>query len=161
VKARRRLAKLDEIFGKRNMELYLVAISITRDPSSAEDCVHDALVSVAELKQDIDDLEPYLFRVVRNKAIRCAQKFAKTDNSDVIREYLVSKSDSFESMRLIDQIKAHIGTLDFDHQQILTMKLFSDLTFDEIAKITENSPNTVASWYRRGLKQLQERIDEN
>jgi len=161
VKDRSRLAKLDEIFSRRNLELYLLALSITRDPSSAEDCVHDSLVAVAELKQNIEDLEPYIFRVVRNKAIHCVKQVAKNDNSGLIREYLISTSDSLETARLLDQIKSHIGLLESNHQQVLIMKLFSDLTFDEIAKITENSPNTVASWYRRGLQQLQELVHEN
>ncbi len=161
VKVRSRLDELDEIFCRKNLELYLSALAITRDPNSAEDCVHDSLIAVAELKQDIKELEPYLFRVVRNKAIHCVKQIAKNDSSEGIRDYLVTRSDSYENAKLIDQIKEHIGYLDFNHQQVLIMKLFSDLTFDEIAKITENSPNTVASWYRRGLEKLQEKVHEN
>jgi len=160
VKVRSRLAELDEIFRRQGIHLYIAALSITRDRSSAEDCVHDSLIAVAELQQDIDELEPYLFRVVRNKAIHRIKQIAKNDNSDRIREYLATKSDSNESSRLISQIKQHIGFLDLNHQQVLIMKLFSDLTFEEIAKITESSPNTVASWYRRGLLKLKERIHE-
>lgn len=161
VTVRTRLDELDEIFSRRNLELYTAALAITRDPDSAEDCVHDSLIAVAELSHEINEIEPYLFRVVRNKAIHCVKQLAKIDTSSSIKDYLTTKSDSFEMARLIDQIKRHIGCLDINHQQVLIMKLFSDLTFDEIANIMESSPNTVASWYRRGLQQLQERINED
>lgn len=160
VKARSRLDELDEIFGRRNLDLYLAAVAITRDPNSAEDCVHDSLVAVAEFSGKIEELEPYLFKVVRNKAIHCVKQVAKTDSSSEIKDYLVASSNSCETERLMDQIKLHIGSLSFNHQQVILMKLFSDLTFDEIAKIVEESPNTVASWYRRGVEQLQRRIHE-
>ncbi|MCH8135323.1 MAG: sigma-70 family RNA polymerase sigma factor [Proteobacteria bacterium] len=156
-----RLVELDEIFRRRSKHLYILALSITLDRSSAEDCVHDALVSVAELQQNIDELEPYLFRVVRNKAVHRIKQIQKDDNSNQIKEYLATRSDSNETERLISQIKQHIECLDGNHQQVLLMKLFSGLTFEEIGRIIESSPNTVASWYRRGLEQLKEKIHEN
>lgn len=160
MKVHNRLAELKELFASQQKHLYIAALAITRNRASAEDCVHDALLAVAEIQTELDDLEAYLFRVVRNKAIHRINQAARYENSVQDQNYIVAESKSLESSTFINQVKRQIGFLDMNYQQVLIMKLFTDLTFIEIAKITENSPNTVASWYRRGLTQLKERINE-
>jgi len=160
VRVHNRLAALKELFASQNKHLFIAALAITRNRASAEDCVHDALLAVAEVETKLDDLEAYLFRVVRNKALHRVNQVARYENTGEEQDYIVSESKSLESNTLIDQVKQHIEFLDMNYQQVLIMKLFTDLTFNEIAKITENPPNTIASWYRRGLTQLKDRIHE-
>jgi RNA polymerase sigma-70 factor (ECF subfamily) len=160
VKVHNRLAKLKELFASQHKHLFIAALSITRNRASAEDCVHDALLAVAEIETELDDIEAYLFRVVRNKAIHRAGHSARYENEVEDQDFIASESITPESKAFMDQVKQHISFLDMNYQQVLIMKLFTDLTFIEIAKITEHSPNTVASWYRRGLTQLKERINE-
>ena len=156
-----RIAKLEKIFLLKNKQLYALALSITQNRALAEDCVHDALVAVAEFRGEIDEIEPYLFKVVRNKAIHQRKRLQNDDKFQESLEFIEPRTDSQETLTLIQHIKQHISSLDVNYQQVLIMKLFSDLTFREIGAITECSPNTVASWYSRGLAQLKERIHDS
>lgn len=160
MKVHDRLAELKELFAGQHKHLYIAALAITKNRASAEDCVHDALLAVAEIQTELDDIEAYLFRVIRNKAIHRAGRSERYENEIEDQDYIVCESTTPEARAFMDQVKRHISYLELNYQQVLIMKLFSDLTFDEISRITENSPNTVASWYRRGLAQLKERINE-
>lgn len=100
----------------------------------------------------------YLFRVVRNKALHNIKQANR--HVELIEDYLSAAPDDAEQATLVGQVKQHMNSLSQDEQQVLMLKLFEDLTFEEIAGILEASPNTVASWYRRGLAKLKERIGE-
>ena len=148
------------LFETHKRQLYVAALAITRERSSAEDAVQDAVLAISELKTNPLDLKAYLFRTVRNKALHCikqSQRFkADTDASSVID----TNNCSAEQIVFASQVTEHLSTLDSNQQQVIIMKLFAGFTFQQIATITESSPNTVASWYRRGLKQLKEKIHE-
>ena len=161
-----RQLKLQTLFKAEHQRLYVSALAVTRQRSCAEDAVHDALVAVAEVATEPDDLKAYLYRVVRNKALhiikgRSAMLLSNVNEdvgNSIIEALVEPTSDSLELHTLAEQVNKHIQQLDSNVQQVLIMKLYSDFTFEEIASITDNSPNTVASWYRRGLVQLKEMI---
>jgi RNA polymerase sigma factor (sigma-70 family) len=156
-----RLARLKELFNTEHRQLCLSALAVTRDRESAEDAVHDALVAVAEVDRELQDLRPYLYRVVRNKALHSLKATARHAGDRVDADFIQAATDTPEAQLLVDQVKRHIESVDSRYRQILLMKLFFDFTFEEIASITENSPNTVATWYRRGLIQLKDTIHES
>ena len=157
------LDQLSRLFESKQKQLYITAMAITKDRACAEDAVLDALLAVAELKQAPNDLAAYLFRVVRNKALHSNKRKARFTEGNSIEHFIDPASlaqQTAEQQILTQQILVQLESLESNQQQVLIMKLFGDLTFDEIAKITENSPNTVGSWYRRGLLQLKEKIHE-
>ena len=154
------LDQLSELFESKQKQLYITAMAITKDRARAEDVVLDALLAVGELKQEPHDLAAYLFRVVRNKALHANKQAARFSDEPSFDHFIDVSSQSAEQQVFTRQILQQLETLEHNQQQVLIMKLFGGLTFDEIAKITENSPNTVGSWYRRGLMQLKEKIHE-
>lgn len=154
------LAQLVQLFESRRRELFVAALSITRDRGSAEDAVLDALLAVSELQHRPDDLLSYVYRTVRNKALHSVKQSRRFSFESDYSQFIDQQSQSAEQQVFLRQLMSHLESLEGNQQQVLIMKLFGDLTFDEIARITDNSPNTVASWYRRGLKKLKESIHE-
>lgn len=153
-----RIKKIGKIFRSHQKQLYVLALSITKNREMAEDAVHDAIVAVANTQSKVKNLKAYLITSVRNKALYACVKNERnqsTEENYLETDYL-SADQSIFAQQIIDSIKL----LNTDQQQILIMKIFGDLTFKEIAEMTHNSPNTVASWYRRGLKILQEKYNE-
>ena len=112
--------------------------------------MHEALVAVASLGQAPDDMTAYLFRVVRNKALHSLKLAAR--HTELVEDYLEVSYGNAEQETLASQVKQHIAALGQEQQQVLILKLFAELTFDEIAAILEAPPNTVASWYRGDSK---------
>ena len=158
------LDQLSQLFESKQKQLYITAMAITKDRASAEDAVLDALLAIAELKQAPNDLPAYLFRVVRNKALHCNKHRSRFTDETALGQFIdpsTLDNQTAEQQIMTRQILNQLESLEQNQQQVLIMKLFGDLTFDEIAKITENSPNTVGSWYRRGLIQLKEKIHES
>lgn len=154
------MADVVNLFEKRQRQLYVAALAITRERSSAQDVVQDALLAVAELGHQPENLEAYLFRTVRNMALHRIKQQQRFTDSVSPGEFLDLQNCSPERQVLARQVLVQLDELDASQRQVLIMKLFADLTFDEIATITETSPNTVASWYRRGLNRLKEKLYE-
>jgi RNA polymerase sigma-70 factor (ECF subfamily) len=155
------LKQLEKVFLQHQRHLYVSALAITRNRAAAEDCVHEALLAVATLREAPRDMAAYLYRVVRNKALHSLkQENRQIALGDTQDDYLEENPGDAEHTTLVQQIKTQIQTLAPDEQQVLILKLFEDLTFDEIAHIMEASPNTVASWYRRGLVKLKELLND-
>ncbi|MCP4044771.1 MAG: hypothetical protein GY732_02135 [Gammaproteobacteria bacterium] len=65
---------LEKGFRKYSNKLYVLALSITGEPSLVEDAVHDALVALARSKAQPDNPEAYIYTVVRNTAIKITGK---------------------------------------------------------------------------------------
>ncbi len=154
------LTRLTTLFEARKEQLYIAAIAITRDRAAAEDAVLDALLAVSELKQHPDNLEAYVFRSVRNKALHQHKRAARFQSDAALSTFIDTSDQSADKQIFTAQILKHLEDLENNQQQVLIMKLFGDLTFHEIAEITASNPNTVASWYRRGLTALKEALHE-
>ena len=152
------LKRLEAVFSEYQRQLYVAALAITRNRAMAEDAVHDSLVAVAATRSAIQDMKAYLFQAVRNRALKLS--LARSAQNPLEEDYLDEVSCRGADNHFIRQVKASIDTLDTNERQTLMLKLFEDLSFSEIADITENSPNTVASWYRRGLEKLKEKLHD-
>lgn len=149
---------LESVFLEHQRRLFASALAITRNRAAAEDAVHDALIAVAALRKAPDDMTAYLFRVVRNKALHNIKQAGR--HVAMVEDYLETAPDNAEQATLASQVRQHMVSLSKDEQQVLILKLFEDMTFDEIAGILGASPNTVASWYRRGLVKLKNLIGQ-
>lgn len=152
--------QLERLFTMHHRSLYVSALSITKDRAAAEDAVHDALLAVSDIKVRPDDLKAYLFKVVRNKAITYVKQRAKFVEEESGMDFIDSSALDSENSLFVRQVLGEIEALDSDSQQVILLKLFSGLTFREIAEITESSENTIASKYRRGIVKLQEKLNE-
>ena len=153
-----RIGALGKLFRQHHRQLYIAAMSITKNRAAAEDAVHDALVSVAEISTEPDDLKSYLFRTVRNKAMHSVKHANRYSNE--VSDFIASDDNSFEQQLFAKRVLEEMVKLTSDQQQTIVMKLFGNLTFSEIAAITETPQNTVASWYRRGIQILKESFNE-
>ena len=61
------IKKLENRFKYHQKQLYILAVSISKNREAAEDASHAALISVAHTNSEVLDLKAYLLSVVRNK----------------------------------------------------------------------------------------------
>lgn len=151
--------QLEKLFREKHLVLYAAAMAITRNHASAEDAVHDALIAVAESSAEPANLQAYLYTVVRNKALLSASR-ARINEVPVEQDFVDFRAVDGSQSVLLRQALAQIEKLDLNTRQVLILKLFADLTFNEIAQLMNEPLNTVASWYRRGLQHVQEKLHE-
>jgi len=155
-----RWQQLEQLFKTNSHRLYLVAMAVTRHQDMAEDAVHEALMAMAESKAAPDNPEAYMYQVVRNKALRAIK-----DRKRYVRAqpetFLTSTSDSHADRFFAVQVSQKLNSLTAEQRETIILHIYGELTFREIAEICGSSPNTVASWYRRGIAALQKGVSRD
>lgn len=146
-------------------KLLLCARQWTRSLADAEDVVQEAFVRYWRHQRDLPgDPQALLITSVR----RAALDLARRDDRRAIRE---EKSDGgleereavFEPLpgdgderRL--EVQAALARLPEEQREVLVLKLWQELTFEQIGETLGISPNTAASRYRYGLAALRKEL---
>ena len=152
-------------FARHGRKLLLFARQQARNPADAEDLLQEAFVRIWRLYGHTGEISPGLvFRAIRRLAI----DWARSHDRRIIREGKVALDmnlvDWFERSLERDERQAAllqaIEQLPGEQKEVLTLKIWGDQTFDEIAKILEVSLNTAASRYRYAMEKLKKWVPE-
>ena len=160
-----------ELLERHGSALLLYARQFTGSMTDAEDVLQDGFLKTWRFWKGgaNDDPVPYLFRAVKHSAIdhiRRRNRKAKHEELSEDRDYApqepVSMFDSplekEERRRLIER---SLTGLPAEQKEVLLLKIWGDMTFDQISKSLGESPNTVASRYRYGLATLRKELDKD
>jgi RNA polymerase sigma-70 factor, ECF subfamily len=156
---------LAEIYIKYKQGLFSVALSILRSSSEAEDAVHDAFVKLT--KKDVEiksDAVSYVYSTVRNTALdRLRRKRKIVDIPEFVFDEELSREDG-PGDSLMDRersfiVRKEIEKLDEPQREVVIMKLYGGLTFEQIAQIRDEPLSTVSSRYARTLKSLKHKME--
>ena len=132
--------------------LYRYALMILADPSAAADAVQQVFLQVlrGSATNAIDSGDRYLVRAVRNE---CFSLLRRTRRERMHAEPLVEPiGDDDPELRLT--VEAALRSLPPEQREVVHLKVFEGLTFQEIAGITGESINTVASRYRYAIDKM-------
>jgi RNA polymerase sigma-70 factor (ECF subfamily) len=152
-------------FARHGSKLLLFARQQARNPHDAEDLVQEAFVRIWRLYGHTGEVAPGLvYRAIRRLAI----DWARSIDRRIIREQktfeLTPLSSAFEdTLEKDEQQKALLRAVDRlpdEQKEVLTLKIWGELTFDEIARTLDASLNTVASRYRYALQKLKDWVPE-
>jgi RNA polymerase sigma-70 factor (ECF subfamily) len=101
-------------------------------------------------------LRPYLFRAIRNAALderRSSRRRTDSIFEDAVATQSLGEAPPTSTGR--EEIEALLGRLSPDERECIVLRIYSGLTFREIAELRGVALPTVASWYRRGLQRLE------
>ena len=152
-------------FARHGNKLLLFARQQARNPHDAEDLVQEAFVRIWRLYGHTGEVAPGLvYRAIRRLAI----DWARSIDRRVIREQktydLSPLSSAFEDSLEKDErqqaLLRAVDRLPEEQKEVLTLKIWGELTFDEIARTLDMSLNTVASRYRYALQKLKDWVPE-
>lgn len=156
----------DELFACYGKPLYRYALAIVNSAEDAEDSVQEVWVRVArECKRlrKIQNIKAYLFSAARNAAfntIRARRRRHEVYEAD-------SDLDARPSAQRADASVEHIALqeifaqLPIEQREVLALKLYDEMTFEEIARMLGAPINTVAGRYRYGIERLRRALKEN
>jgi RNA polymerase sigma-70 factor (ECF subfamily) len=140
--------------------LVLFARQWTRSPADAEDIVQEAFVRFWRTQRDISN-RGLLYATVRSIAL----DFLRRDNRRTRRESTAMEDVDQTSQPVFEvedesqrELVAALDGLPREQREVLTLKIWNDLTFAEIASALEISQNTAASRYRYALAALKKNI---
>jgi RNA polymerase sigma-70 factor (ECF subfamily) len=155
-------------FAKHGPRLLLFARQQTRTEADAEDVLQDAAVrlwkSGLTQKNEAGEEEPSLaaaFTQIRRAAIDQARKNIRQANREQRavdlgedRSGVVWFESSLEDDERAKAIEEAMKKLPDYYREVLTLKIWGDLTFEQIAETLDIPMNTAASRYRYALQQL-------
>jgi RNA polymerase sigma-70 factor (ECF subfamily) len=140
---------------------YRLARAILRDPAEAQDATHDAFVQAWrkwETLRDPSKFEPWFDRILVNT---CRNRLRSTRRmaTDISAEVALATGDHTGRVEDRDVIGAAIAALSPDHQVVVALRYYRDLSVGEIAHRLGVPQGTVQSRLHYALKRLHDAID--
>lgn len=153
---------LELIYEKYRNRMYMAAYRVVKNPSLAEDVLHDTFVALSkntEKLRDVDSLytASYVTKAARNHALNAVKKSRESniisiDEIDVVSdESLLDKLCTEENINII---VSSILALDEKYRDVLSLYYFNELTVSEIATLLSRKESTVKQQLARGRRKL-------
>jgi len=134
--------------------LYGRALGLSHN--EAEDVLQETFVALLKMERAPEEPEHYCLRAFRNRALnyhrslwrRLAREWESVRWFERRPETTEAEA---EAMRLLAQLPP-------EQREVIVLKIWHDMTFEEIGGLFDVSPNTVAGRYRYGLNKLRLRM---
>jgi len=164
---------LERLYQEHRQGLFTLALAITRNEHRAEDAVHEAFVRMFRREgRGMNDPAAYAYSAVRNAAIDQVRRDSRRkDKQGSIFDVgetsgIESKSSNGEAgpvdTALDNEKRAAVvkalDQLSEAQRDVIVMKIYGQLTFDQIGEALGEQLSTVASRYRRGLGRLKDEL---
>lgn len=160
----------DKWLDDHGASLMLYARHQCRRESEAEDVLQDALVHVWKCwtkgkLEDEDRVKAAIIRIRRGAIDRYRSHIRRQRREGVSMEDVHSISNEwFEPdparRESIDQLVKALDSIDARYREVIVLKIWGHLTFQQIAEILGYSQNSVTSLYRYGLEKIRIQLDE-
>ncbi|MCP4657529.1 MAG: RNA polymerase sigma factor [bacterium] len=164
---RHNLGQLIDRYGEDLMS-YLCAIVGRRE--LAEDVFQDTWVRVMERIDRFDPrwrFAPWLFRVARNRAYDCLRRrkywglpMFRSDDADAPAPEPAAPGDFSERLLARDMAEALLAGLDPVHRELVWLRFFREMSYQEIAEHCRIPMGTVKSRLARALDRVARRYQE-
>jgi RNA polymerase sigma-70 factor, ECF subfamily len=140
---------------------YRLARAILRDPVEAQDATHDAFVQAWrkwETLRDQTRFEPWFDRILVNLC-RNRLRSTRRQATDISAAVALASGDHTGQTEDRDVLGAAIAALSPDHQVVVALRFYRDLTVEDIAARLGVPAGTVRSRLHYALKRLHDTIE--
>ena len=137
----------EELYNRYNKLVYGIAFSLLKNRQDAEDIVQivfTKIYSIDKNKLPRNNEASWLYSVTKNEVINYLK--SKKDNIELDRIYEL-EDDNNEIDKIIDKDKYNrlINKLNKEEREIVSLKILSNLSFEEIGKVL-NVPTGTIKW---------------
>lgn len=167
-------ACLEMLITRHKERIFTTIYLIVKDTYIAEDLFQEAFIKIIHnLKRKKYNEEgkflPWATRIARNLAIDYFRKKQRmpmvTDSSgdDVFRKMKIKTENHEEYMirqEVEDDVRSLIDRLPAEQRQVLILRHYGDLSFKEIAELTDVSINTALGRMRYALNNMRKMIEQ-
>ena len=140
-------------YGKK---LYWFALTMVCSSSDAEDVLQNVflgMVRSVERGGEIRNMRAYLYRAVRNEALR-VKRMRSTESAVEVEQLPLLVAPNQQVVEEAMDVSRALSKLPEHQREVVVLKLYHDMTFDEIAAMSGVSLNTAASRYRYGIEKM-------
>ena len=145
---------------RENGSRYLLyARQQTRSESDAEDVLQDAMVEAWQRARGMPD-HALVFATIRRRAIDLARSTDKRALREEAQQPEVGWfSPEVENRDTQRHLEAAVNALPANYREVVSLKIWGELTFQEIAELTGVPLNTAASRYRYAIEELRKNLN--
>lgn len=115
---------------------------------------------------DERDFRAWVFTIAHHRMLDATRRAGRrpadpVDHRDLAEEtsHLDTEDTALQSLA-VDRVRRLISRLSVDQQSVLLLRLFGDLTVEEVARAVDKRPGAVKSLQRRGLAALKREISK-
>ena len=144
---------IGQLYDRYGPALYRYAVMVLADPAGAADVVQAVFVALIRRGAAPDFDERYLRRAVRNEcfsALRNRRRDVLASAAPILETIEGDNERPVERLALEQALRE----LPAEQREVVHLKAFDGMTFQEIADMTGESINTVASRYRYAIEKL-------
>ena len=153
------------LYDEHAQALFAFLLNLTRSEADTRDLLQEIFVKIArdeKLLAGVREERAFLIRLAHNAAIdlmrrRGTRERTKENFAAEIISPFAPTSDPDENV-FREELSAALGELPEEQRAVAHQKLWSGLTFEEIATALEIPPNTAASRYRYALDKMRDRL---
>jgi len=143
---------------------YRLARMILRDPTEAQDAVHDAFVTAWRkwsTLRDPDKFVPWFDRIVVNTCRNRLRSRSRWNAQTDVAELQLAIEDPHEATHDRQLVGAAFVNLSADDRIVIALRYYRDLQVDDIARLLEVRPGTVKSRLHRAQRRLRTIMEAN
>jgi len=156
---------IERLYDEHAQPLYAFLLNFTRDEADTRDLLQEIFVKLArepKLLAGVREERAFLIRLAHNAAVdlmrrRGTRERTKENFAAEMISPFAPASDPDETV-FRDELASALGGLPEEQRAVVHLKLWEELTFEEIAGALDISPNTAASRYRYGIDKLRGRL---
>ena len=146
----------EELYDRKAAPLVLYCRALGLSHGEAEDVVQEAFVALLAVTRRPDCPEAYVYRAARNRALNYKRGLWRRLAREIESQRWFERTEDETgaeraAMRSLAQLPP-------EQREVIVLKIWSGHTFEEISKLLELSPNTVAGRYRYGMEKLRARL---
>jgi RNA polymerase sigma-70 factor (ECF subfamily) len=136
----------------------LVLYARSRNAHAAEDLVQDAFLKLVEQPKRPENPVAWLCKTIRNAAVSRHRQTERRQKHET--EAARQKHDWFvpgDSL-LAQEAAEKLAELPDDRREVVVLRIWNQLSFDEIAELTGTPKTSVFRMYREALEELRKKL---
>jgi RNA polymerase sigma-70 factor (ECF subfamily) len=154
--------EIETLYDAHAQPLFAFLLNFTRDEADTRDLLQEIFVKLAReenLLRGVREERAFLIRLAHNAAIdlirrRGTREKTKENFAEIISPFAPTNDPDEKVFR--EEVAVALGELPEEQRAVVHLKLWSEMTFEEIATALDIPPNTAASRYRYGLDKMRE-----
>ncbi|HWC58779.1 MAG TPA: RNA polymerase sigma factor [Verrucomicrobiae bacterium] len=156
---------LEKIYDEHAQALFAFLLNFTRDENDTRDVLQEIFTRLARdpgLLRGARDERAFLIRLAHNAAIDLMrrrgtrQKYHDQFAEEEVSIFAADENPDVAAFR--ESLSRALAELPTDQRAVVHLKLWENLTFEQIADALDIPPNTAASRYRYGIDKMRERL---
>lgn len=151
---------LDLIYDAYGDALYRTLASLICVRQDVEDCFQELFIQIARKRHLLvgkDHLKSYLMTMARNQAMAFFRDRKRGIETVECDEAFLIAADPADPVPVMELSRA-LAALSMEQREVISLKIYEEMTFEEIGRHLGISINTAASRYRYGIQNMKQRM---